>query len=57
MYMKGDIAAIRAKSGHFVKVTLVIVNVSCKIGNVIWVEAYHYFQAILLMIGVDLIHN
>ena len=45
------------KLGDIVKVTLVVVNVLCKIGNVIWVEVYHYFQAILLMIGVDLIHN
>ena len=44
------------KLGDRVKVTLVVVNTLCKIGNVIWVEAYHYFQAILLMIGVDHIH-
>ena len=40
-----------------VKVTLVVVNVLCKIGNVSWVEAYHYLQAILLMIGGNFFHN
>ena len=45
------------KLGDIVKVTLVVVNVLCKIGNVIWVEAYHYVQAILLMIGGSFIHN
>ena len=40
-----------------VKVTLVVVNVLCKIGNVIWVEVYHYFQAILLISEGNFIHN
>ena len=44
------------KLGDRFKVTLVDI-VLYNIGNVIWVEAYHYFQAILLMIGGNFIHN
>ena len=63
VYQRGKLLKLEQKAGTLLKfgeifkVTLVVVNVLCKIGNVIWVEAYHYFQAILLMLGRNFINN
>ena len=54
VYKRGKLLKLEQKAGTLLKfgeifkVTLVVVNVLCKIGNVIWVEAYHCFQAISL---------
>ena len=57
VYQRGKLLTLELKTGTLLKlgvrfkVTLVVVNLLWNIGNVIWVEAYHYFQVILLIIG------
>ena len=63
VYQRGKLLTLELKTGTLLKfgvrfkVTLVVVNLLWNIGNVIWVEAYHYFQVILLIIGGNFIHN
>ena len=63
VYQRGKLLTLEQKTGTLLKlgdifqVTLIVVNELCKIGNVIWVKAFHYFQAISLMIGGNFIHN
>ena len=63
VYKRGKLLTLEPKTGTFLKlgvrfkVTLVLVNLLLDIGNVIWVEAYHYFQVILLIIGGNFINE
>ena len=63
VYQRGKLLTLELKTGTLLKlgvrfkVTLVVVNLLWNIGNVIWVEAYHYFQVILLIIGGNFIHK
>ena len=60
VYQRGKLLTLELKTGTLLKlgvrfkVTLVLVNLLLDIGNVIWVEAYHYFQVLLLIIGAIL---
>ena len=62
VYQRGKLLTLELKTGTLLKfgvrfkVTLVVVNLLWNIGNVIWVEAYHYFQVILLIIGGNFIN-
>ena len=63
VYQRGKLLTLELKTGTLLKlgvrfkVTLVVVNLLWNIGNVIWVEAYHYFQVILLIIGGNFIQG